>query len=235
MQDFGDGFMGIFSTGISPDLKAFLETEDLDDLLKARSKLRQLNEKDVKNIRSILQKCNNPQQVSNLLLYPFLIPEDIRGSCLIKGLRERKNRYYVLASVVGLQGVDPTGFSEEERKAIKESLIFALKNSEGVISARASVSICDFLSSEDAFTMFELLGHSDEATRHNILSWLIRTMEGTDPGTFVSMTNSSNIPEDVREEAIEKFKEHLNQKEAGETSSFAMQLYAYIPNLRDFV
>jgi len=227
--------MGIFSTGISPDLKVFLETEDLDDLLKARSKLRQLDEKDIKKIRSTLEKWNSPQAVSNLLLYPFLIPEDIRGTCLLKGLSERKNPYYVLASVVGLQGIDPTGFLEEDRNAIKESLIFALKNSEGVIAARASVSICDFLSAEDASTMFELLDHPDKAARHNILSWLIRTLEEADPETFVSMANSSNIPEDVRKEAIEKFQEHIRQKEAGEVSSYAMQLYAYIPNLRDLI
>ena len=53
--------------------------------------------------------------------------------------------------------------------------------------------------------------------------------------TFVSMANSSNIPEDVREGAIENFQEHLRQKEAGEMSSYAFQLYAYIPNLRDLI
>ncbi|WP_235284289.1 hypothetical protein [Methanosarcina sp. 1.H.A.2.2] len=228
--------------------------------MEIRSKLRQLNRKDVKKIRSILQKWNSPQAVSNLLLYPFLIPEDIRGSCLLKGLREKKNSYYVLASIVGLQGIDPTSFSEDERNEIKESLIFTLKTSGGIISARGSVSICDYLSSEDASTMFELLDHPNDTTRHNILCWLIRAMEerGSDAfvlmarssdenssvpvrmraacsDAFVSMARSSGMPEDVRKEAIEKFQEYLRQKEAGEVSSFSMQLYAYIPNLRDFI
>jgi hypothetical protein len=227
--------MGIFSTGTSPDLKAFFEAEDLDDLLEARSKLRQLDEKDIKKIRFTLEKWNKPQAVSNLLFHPFLIPEDIRVSCLIKGLRETKNPYYVLASAVGLQGIDSTGFSEEERKAIKESLIFTLKTSGGVISARASVSVRDFLSSKDTSAMFELLGHPDETTRHNILCWLIRNAEEPDPDAFISMARSSNIPEEVRKEVIEKFREHLKQKETGEFSSFVMPLYAYIPNLRDIV
>lgn len=227
--------MGIFSMRISPDLKAFLEAEDLDRLMEIRSKLRQLNRKDVKKIRSILQKWNSPQAVSNLLLCPFLIPEDLRGSCLLKGLREKKNSYYVLASTVGLQGIDPTSFSEDERNEIKESLIFTLKTSGGIISARASVSICDYLSSEDASTMFELLDHPNDTTRYNILCWLIRTMEERGSDAFVSMARSSGMPEDVRKEAIEKFQEYLRQKEAGEVSSFSMQLYAYIPNLRDFI
>lgn len=225
--------MGIFSTGISPELKTFLEAEDLDDLLEARSKLRQLDEKDIKRIRSILHRWNSPQAVSNLLFNPFLIPEDIRTSCLLKGLREKKNSYYILASVVGLQGIDSTGFSKEHRKAIKECLISVLKISEGIISARASVTIYDFFSSADASTAFELLSHPNEAVRHNILCWLIRTIEEPDPRTFISMAKNSNIPEDVRKEAIEKFQEHLRQKEIGECSSFGTQLYAYIPNLRD--
>ncbi|HIH95771.1 TPA: hypothetical protein HA338_17790 [Methanosarcina acetivorans] len=52
--------MGIFSKGISPDLKVFLETGDLDNLLKVRSKLRQLDDRDVKKIRSTLEKWNSP-------------------------------------------------------------------------------------------------------------------------------------------------------------------------------
>lgn len=225
--------MGIFSTGMSPELKDFLEAEDLDDLLEARSKLRQLDEKDIKKIRSILQRWNSPQAVSNLLFHPHLIPEDIRTTCLLKGLREKKNPYYILASVVGLQGIDPTGFSKEQRKAIKECLISALNVSEGIISARASVTIYDYLSLEDASSAFELLSHPNEAARHNILCWLIRTMEESDPRTFISTANSSNIPEGVRKEAIEKFQEHLRQKEIGECSLFGTQLYAYIPNLKE--
>lgn len=225
--------MGIFSTGISPELKAFLEAEDLDDLLEARSNLRQLDEKDIKKIRSTLKKWNSPQAVSNLLFHPFLIPEDIRASYLLKGLKDKKNPYYILASVVGLQGIDSTGFSKEQRKAIKECLISALKTSEGIISARASISVRDYFSPEDTSTMFELLNHPDEATRHNILCWLIRIMEEKGSGAFVSMARNSNMPEHTQKEAIDKFQEHLKQKETGESSSFSMPLYAYIPNLRD--
>lgn len=225
--------MGIFSAGTSPELKTFLEAEDLDSLMEARSKLRLLDEKDTKRIRSMLQRWNSPQAVSNLLFYPSLIPDDIRISCLLKGLREKKNSYYILASVVGLQGIDSTGFSKEQRKAIKECLVSALKTSEGIISARASVTIYDFLSSEDISTAFELLSHPNEAVRHNMLCWLIRTIESSDPRTFISIVNSSNIPENTRREAIKKFQEHLRQKEIGECGLSGTQLYAYIPNLKD--
>jgi hypothetical protein len=112
-------------------------------------------------------------------------------------------------------------------------LISTLKTSEGIISARTSVVVYEFLSFGDISTAFELLSHPDETARHNILCWLIRTMEESGPETFISMENSSNIPEDLRKEAIEKFQGHLRQKEIGECSLFGTRLYAYIPNLRD--
>lgn len=226
--------MGIFSTGMSPELRSFLEAEDLNNLLKARSNLSQLDEKDIRKVRITLQKWNSPQAVSNLLFHPFIIPEDVRASCLLKGLREKKNPYYILASVVGIQGIDSTGFSKEQRKAIKESLILILKTSGGIISARASISIRDYLSSEDASAMFELLNHPDEVTGHNILCWLMKTMEERGSSEFVLLARSSNMPEDLQKEAIDKFQEHLKQKEAGEYSSFSVPLYAYIPNLREY-
>lgn len=224
-----------FSFAVSTDLDKFLKTEDLDDLLKVKINLRNLNKNDEKKIRSILKKWKNPQAVSNLLFYPSLIPEDIRISYLLKGLEEREELYYILASAVGFQEIDTTRLSEEEKKAIKEHLILTLKTTDGVVSARASVSIHEFLSSADTPIMFELLVHPDEATRHNILAWLITTMEETDSEKFIPMANCSNIPEDVRKEAIEKFQEHIKQKKAGEFSSFASHGYVYIPNLRDIV
>jgi hypothetical protein len=225
--------MGIFSTGTSPELKNFLEAETLDDLLEARSKLRQLDETDIKRIRCILHRWNSLQAVSNLLFYPSLIPDDIRASCLLKALSEKKNQYYILASVVGLQGIDSTAFSKEQRREIKECLISALKVSDGIISARASVTVYDFLSFKDISTAFEFLSHPNEAVRHNILCWLIRTMEESDLRTFISMANSSNVPENAQREAIEKYQEHLRQKKIGECSLFGTQLYSYIPNLKD--
>ncbi len=226
--------MGVFSIRISRDLKAFLKEEDLNDLTKIGSNIKQLNRKDIKKIRSTLQKWNSPQAVSNLLFHPSLIPGDIRASCILKGLREKKNSYYILATVVGLQGINSTEFLEEERDDIKKSLIFILKTSGGVISARASISISDYISSEDAFTMFKLLDHPDDTTKHNILCWLIRAMEDKGPDAFISMVRSSCMPEDVQEEAIEKLHEYLRQKEAGEYNLFTMPLYVNIPNLREY-
>jgi hypothetical protein len=227
--------MGIFSTGMSPELKEVLEAEDLDGLLEARSKFRQLDEKDIKRVCSILQKWTCPQAVSNLLFHPFLIPADIRASCLLKGLRDKKNPYYTLASVVGLQGIDPTCFSEDERKVIRDSLISIIKNSNGILSARASLSVCDYLSLEDTPIMFELLNHPEETARHNILCWLIGIMDEKNPNEFVLLARNSNVPEDIKKETIEKFQEHLAKKETGESSSFSTPLYAYIPNLKDAV
>ncbi|AKB25146.1 hypothetical protein MSMTP_1677 [Methanosarcina sp. MTP4] len=224
--------MGIFSKSASSELKAFLETEDLDDLVKARERVQHLDENDIKKIRSILEKWDKPQEVSNLLFHPSLIPEDIRFSSLLKGLEERDNLYYLLASIAGLQGMEEE-FSEEEKIIIKEHLISALEITGGVLAARASVTIVGFLSIGDANRMFKFLSHPEEVVRLNILSWLIETLEETDVETFALMLQSSEVPEDIQADTIEKFREHLRKKESGETDFSTMPLYAYIPNLNE--
>lgn len=224
--------MGIFFKSESSELKAFLETEDLDDLVKARSRIQHLDENDIKKIRSVLEKWDHPQAVSNLLFHPSLIPEDIRFGSLLKGLEERENLYYILASTVGLQGMEEE-FSDEERNIIKEHLIAVIEITSGVLAARASVTIRNYLSPGDASRMFKFLSHSEEAVRLNILAWLIETLEEKDVETFVSMLKNSGVPEDKQDETLEKFREHLRKKESGEMDFSTMPLYAYIPNLSE--
>jgi len=209
-----------------------LETEDLDDLLKSRSKIRQLDDKDIKKIRSVLEKWDNPQAVSNLLFHPSLIPEDIRFGYLLKGLEERENLYYLLATIAGLQGINEE-FSEEEKNTIKDHLISILEITGGVLASRTSVTITGFLSIGDANRMVKFLSHPEEVARLNILSWLIETLEETDIETFASMLQNSEVPEDKKAEAIEKFREHLRKKESGDTDFSTMPLYSYIPNLNE--
>lgn len=225
--------MNYLYTDTNKNLDMFLETEELDDLLKVRSKLRSLNEKDMEKIRRILEKWENPQAVSNLLIHPSLIPEDIRVSYLLKGLEERRNPYYILASIVGFQNIHAKGLSIEDIRKVKENLILTLKISSGVLSQRASVSIYKFLSSEDAPMMCELLSHPDGTTRHNILCSLIRNMNETDSESFILMANDSNIPEHRKKETVDKIQQYFMQKEKGKFSSLNTFLYTYVPNLKD--
>jgi succinate dehydrogenase flavin-adding protein (antitoxin of CptAB toxin-antitoxin module) len=225
--------MNDLSTDTSKNLEIFFEIEELDDLLKARSKLRSLDEKDMEKIRRILEKWENPQAVSNLLIHPSLIPEDIRISYLLKGLEERRNPYYILASIVGFQNIHTTGLSIEDIRKVKENLILTLKISSGVLSQRASVSIYKFLSSEDSPMMCELLSHPDDTTRHNILCSLIRNMNETDSESFILMANNSNIPEHRKKETVDKIQQYFKQKEKGKFSSLNTFLYTYVPNLKD--
>ncbi|WP_197074579.1 hypothetical protein [Methanosarcina sp. WH1] len=49
---------------ISSDLKAFLEAEDLDGLMEIKSKLRQLNKKDIKKILSLNLQQETPESLA---------------------------------------------------------------------------------------------------------------------------------------------------------------------------
>jgi len=97
----------------SVTLASFLATEDLDDLLRAAMELDPPSDHELAVVRSTLHEWRNEQAVANLLFYPHFIPADLRLETVIHGLDEQRQRYYVLAAVVGLQDLDIAALSKE--------------------------------------------------------------------------------------------------------------------------
>lgn len=223
---------------MSPELEKFLATEDLDALLRAQDKLSVLDKQDNATIRTLLQQWDRPQAIANLLFHPMLIPQDIRLPSLLRGLAEQQVDYYVLAAVVGLQSIKPDEITEEERRRISRELLTLIRERMDVVAARASVSVAGFSTEEDAPQMFALLEHSNKTVRHNILVWLIRTFENRGLEPFIAVAQASELPEEARRSAIEKFSNFLFKLQNPHDSQKPwthpiFPLYSYIPNLRD--
>lgn len=216
----------------SAELKAFLDAEDLDELLTARQSLNALNEEDIQTVRSVLQQWSNPQAVANLLFHPPLIPPDLRLASLLRGLAERQVVYFVLAAVVGLQSISSEELTELQRRRMIDDLLSLISMTEGVLACRASVSGAHFLNGGDVPRVFALLNHNEKTVRHNLLAWLIRTFEGKGVEAFAAAARACKLPDEVRQSAVERFSDYLSKRPEG-LASLIFPLYAYIPNLRD--
>ena len=83
---------------MSPELKAFLVAEDLDDIQDARVKIKSVTATDAEALHAILEQWREAQAVSNLLIHADLIPQDVRLASLFRGLEERAVDYYVVAA-----------------------------------------------------------------------------------------------------------------------------------------
>ena len=217
---------------MTPELEAFLAAEDLDELLTARQKIAALDTADTAVVRAVLQQWQNPQAVSNLLLNASLIPEEIRLPCLFRGLAKRTVAYYVLAAVVGLQGIDPAGLASAERERVLAELLAVLWDTTGILAQRASVSFQRFAGEADAARVFALLGHADATVRHNLRAWLFRTFQGRGVGPFVEAACRSGLAEEVQRRVVGEFTEFVTKPPQGFKSP-VFALFGYIPNLRD--
>jgi hypothetical protein len=217
---------------MSPALEAFFAAEDLDDVLTARGSLAALTPEDEAAVRAVLNEWRNPQAVSNLLLHPALIPDDLRLSSLFRGLYEGPVAYYVLAAVVGLGGLDPAVLPDADRRRVLAVLLGIMRDTTDVLAQRASVSFDGFTLPEDAPRVFALMGHADRTVRHNLRAWLFRTFQGVGVEPLAVAGRASGAGEDMQRQVVGEFTEFVADPPQSFKSPLFL-LYAYIPNLRD--
>lgn len=217
---------------MSPELESFLAAEDLDEVLTARDKIAALAADDEAAIRAVLGEWRKPQAVSNLLLYPALIPKDIRLSTLLRGLCERKLVYYILAAVVGFQSIDAADIVDADRQRVLADLLAVMRDTTDILAQRASVSFTGFAKLEDAPSVFALMGHANKTVRHNVRAWLFRTFQVSGVEALADAGRRSRLAENLQLQVVGEFADFLANPPQGFTSPL-FPLYGYIPNLRD--
>lgn len=220
---------------MSPELRAFLVAEDLDDIQDARGKIKSVTATDAEAIHTILKQWHEAQAVSNLLIHADLIPQDERLAWLFRGLEERTVDYYVLAAIVGLGEIDRAKLPEQYRKRLAQTLLAIIRETKDVRALRASVSLQDFVSAGDAPQVIALMEHSDRTVRGNLRSWLFKIFENRGIDAFTAAARQSILAEEAQGRLVAEFKEYLSIPDQQARRSKLVVLYAFIPNLKDYV
>jgi hypothetical protein len=216
---------------MNPHLEAFLGAEDLSEALMALRWIHAFDGKDAAAIRLILEQWRDAQAVSNLLFHPTLIPEDVRVTSLFRGLAERQRVYYVLAAVVGLQSINRAELSAVERIRVTEELLAIIRKTKGILAQRASVSLQEFISEDNAPRIFALWSHPDDTVWHNLRAWLCRTFQNRGVEAVTAAVRQSGLSEEVQRRLVEDFTEFLCKP--ANFDNWLSELYGCIPNLRD--
>lgn len=217
---------------MSPELQSFLTAEDLDEVLDARGNLTALSVEDTEVVRDVIAQWQQPQAVSNLLIHPDLLPEDIRLASLFRGLAEQRVAYYVLAAIVGFQSVDTPLLTANENAKIATALWEIIAQTEGVLAQRASLSFRAFASEVDAPAVLFLMAHSDKTVRHNLRSWLFSVFKDRGLAAFANAVQASDLGEAQKQELVAEFTACTTKPPEGFNSPL-FPLLTYIPNLRD--
>ena len=216
---------------MSPGLRHFLSTKDLDDLLDARQPLATPTPSDTEVIEAVISEWRDEQAVSNLLIHSSLIPPATRAAALQRGLDEREHPYFVLAAVVGAPGVLASG-SDGVRPAFRDRLLRLVAEDETVVAQRASVTLFEFLEREDAPAVVTQLGHSDDTVRHNLLAWLVSTFEKSN--RWLQLVEESSLPDAVKGDIRRRLADHMTATKAGKFTALRSPLLSYIPNLSEY-
>jgi len=220
---------------MSSELKAFLVAEDLDDAQDARHKIKSVTATDAAAIRTILKQWSDAQAVSNLLIHADLIPEDVRLASLYRGLAERRVDYYVVAAIVGLGEVDGVKVPAQDRKRLANMLLTIIRETKDVRAKRSSLTFEGFVSADDAPQVIALMEHSDSTVRGNLRSWLFKMFEDRGMDAFTAAGRQSSLAEEAQSRLVAEFKEYLSIPDQQARRSKLVVLYAYIPNLKDYV
>lgn len=218
---------------MASSLGLFLNEDDLDEANRLSKKINFIelaeNEKDM--IRNILEYNwdSENQMVSNLLHFPHIMPEDKRLKWLLKGLREEKHPYYVLAAATGVAGLKLQGKDTEE---IVELLKDISTSQPGMVALRAFMSLVDYLTHpKDTQFVLKFMQKSQSNLRYNSLDWLIENVK--DKKELLSLLEDKAIPEDVKLEAIDRVN-NSPESEVQDWTNEDLHHFTFVPNLAEF-
>lgn len=214
-------------------LGLFLNEDDLDEANRLSKKIDfvQLEEYEKDMIQNILEYNwdSEHQMVSNLLHFPHIMPEDKRLKWLLKGLKEEKQSYYILAAATGVAGLKLQGKDSEE---IVELLKNISTSQNGMVALRAFMSLADHLNHpHDTPFVLKFMYKSKSNLRYNSLDWLIENVK--DRKELLSLFEDKAIPEDVRQEAIDRVKNSPDGEAQGKSVKYFPTVSAASKNGND--
>ena len=182
----------------------FLNEGDLDEArrLAKRIECKELEECEKDMVTNLLEYNWNeePQMVSNLLHFPLMISPEMRLKYLLKGLKEEKIQYYVVAASCG---VSELALAESEVDQFMDILKEISTSRHGMIAVRAFMSLSELLKHpQDTPFLLKFMYKANSMLRFHSLDWLIANVKNT--AELLALLDDKQIPEEVRQEALDK-------------------------------
>jgi hypothetical protein len=211
-------------------LEEFLKAADLDDLLKIRGKIGAPDSQELDRIAELLGAWSDGQAVSNLLFYPALIPEALRISSIDRALGSTDHPYFILAAVVGLQGIDPASIPAETRARWVCAMRQMVRSKAGVISSRASVTVWSWLRDGEIEQFVRSYPVPDETASKNIITFTLSRFGERALPEYRARLRACGLRFWRRRDFLRRFQEYQHKKQAGGAVFMTMPLLSYIPN-----
>ncbi len=215
------------------ELIKYLKIRDLDLLEQGFKELEAIKAPQLLLIEQVLDEWQNEQALVNLFFYPQLIPEKRRVPVLLKALGAEHAPYYVLAAVVGMQQLNPGYFATDERGELVTQLLGLVAENVALISARAAVTIWEYLEEHNVNDYLMLYPAKDSATNRNILAYVLTKYADHSKRAFKRQLRDAGLPWGRRRRFLRCFKKFLKGKRTGSNVFMQTPVYVDIPCLSD--
>lgn len=106
--------------------------------------------------------------------------------------------------------------SSHKRTRVIEELLGSIRDTDGILAQRASVSIQQFLT-DDAVAIAGLAGRVDPTAWHNLRAWLFRTFLPRTTNAFANMVRQSGLTEDGQLRLVNEFTNVANRRSVAST------------------
>lgn len=169
----------------TPNFSKFLSIDDIDDLNHYRWELEPLHQLDEAYISTLFENWDKPQEVSNLLQYPDLIPEKLRFKFIHKGLTDSNEPYYNLSAINGIHSPEVLNFTNRQNRKLKKLLFSHIGRNDDVRAIAATQILFSFISKSDNEEILRRLIHPNPIVKHNLFSMLVSFYGIEGVGTFL--------------------------------------------------
>lgn len=153
---------------LRPPLARIVGAADLDELRRAVRALDRLGADDQAALAALVSTWRDDQAIANLLMYPKLLPPELRAAPLLRAL-DGTAPYLTLAAVVGLEALDGGWFTDDERVVLRERLLALVSGVEPLLAVRAAVALAGYLDGGELARVVPLLAHRDPRVAHNLI------------------------------------------------------------------
>ena len=144
------------------------------------------------------------QVISNLLQSPFLVPEDIRISTIIRGLEDDEMPYFILSACLGIQRVK---LKDDDMERLQKLLRKAVFNEHGAVCMRAFITLNPFLKyPEDNQLFIDILNTKKSPLHETALSWLV--LHVSDKQELLKLLNDGHVKDSLVLDAVKKIDDH---------------------------
>jgi hypothetical protein len=153
-------------------LERYLAVDELDELAALHDDADFTSPAETATIARVLESQSDVRAAANLLMYPDVIPADLRVAAALRAVAPAANGYLRIAGAVAISHLPGLGYPDEARADLLAGLLGVVSTDAGPAAVRAASAIGSFLDPGSIPDVVAMLIHPNPSVRRNLAAAL---------------------------------------------------------------